>query len=72
MTTELDPFAHWDAAYVLGALDADDRRAYERHLDDCDHCSMAVAAGTRPSSAGTPATSATAIEQWSQSSRCRS
>lgn len=43
MTTDLDPFAHWDAAYVLGALDTDDRRAYERHLDDCDHCSMAVA-----------------------------
>jgi hypothetical protein len=29
---ERDRFRDWDAAYVLGALSPDDRRAYERHL----------------------------------------
>lgn len=29
-----DNLAEWDAAYVLGALSADDRRAYERYLED--------------------------------------
>lgn len=33
----------WDAAYVLGSLDADDRRAFERHLAECDRCRDAVA-----------------------------
>lgn len=36
-------FAQWDAAYVLGALTAADRRAYEEHLETCDGCRRAVA-----------------------------
>jgi hypothetical protein len=39
----MDRFYDWDAAYVLGALDADDRRAYERHLARCPECSAALA-----------------------------
>lgn len=38
-----DRFADWDAAYVLGALGPSDRRAYERHLAECDACRAAVA-----------------------------
>jgi hypothetical protein len=38
-----DQFRDWDAAYVLGALDSDDRRAYERHLATCPTCSAAIA-----------------------------
>ena len=38
-----DRFAEWDAAYVLGALSPSDRRAYERHLAECDACRAAVA-----------------------------
>jgi hypothetical protein len=38
-----DPFHDWDAAYVLGALDSDDRRAFEQHLATCAACSTAVA-----------------------------
>ncbi len=37
-----DEFAHLDAAYVLGALDREERRAYERHLDECASCARAV------------------------------
>jgi hypothetical protein len=40
---QTDEFRDWDAAYVLGALDADDRRAFERHLRTCPECSAAVA-----------------------------
>ncbi|MFF0816582.1 anti-sigma factor family protein [Rhodococcus sp. NPDC003318] len=43
MTTDRDTYERWDAAHVLGSLDADDRRAYERHLASCDTCAMAVA-----------------------------
>lgn len=43
MTDPSDKFRDWDAAYVLGALDADDRRAYEVHLATCAECSAAVA-----------------------------
>lgn len=32
----------WDAAYVLGALSATDRRRFEEHLTDCPHCEAAV------------------------------
>jgi len=39
MTCEL---AHNDGAYVLGALSAADRAAYERHLTTCAECSRAV------------------------------
>jgi anti-sigma factor RsiW len=38
-----DRFRDWDAAYVLGALDSEDRRAFERHLAACPACSAAVA-----------------------------
>lgn len=38
-----DRYAEWDAAYVLGALGPSDRRAYERHLAECDACRSAVA-----------------------------
>jgi hypothetical protein len=34
-----DPYRDWDAAYLLGALSAKDRRAYEEHLRTCDECS---------------------------------
>ncbi len=36
-------FSQWDAAYVLGALTAADRHAYEEHLDGCEQCRLAVA-----------------------------
>ncbi|GAA5197367.1 anti-sigma factor family protein [Microbacterium jejuense] len=36
-------FADWDAAYVVGALSAADRRLYEEHLDDCPQCREALA-----------------------------
>ncbi|MEV7395709.1 zf-HC2 domain-containing protein [Aeromicrobium sp. NPDC092404] len=38
-----DRFRDWDAAYVLGLLQPDDRRAYEEHLSTCASCSDAVA-----------------------------
>ena len=38
-----DPFHDWDAAYVLGLLGPDDRRAFEQHLTTCAACSTAVA-----------------------------
>jgi Putative zinc-finger len=43
VTDTTDRFRDWDAAYVLGALDSEDRRAYERHLSTCAECSAAVA-----------------------------
>ncbi|KHK99605.1 hypothetical protein LK09_01970 [Microbacterium mangrovi] len=36
-------FHEWDAAYLLGALSAADRRAYEEHLASCPSCAAAVA-----------------------------
>jgi Putative zinc-finger len=33
-----DPYARLDAAYLLGALDADERLAYEAHLATCRRC----------------------------------
>ena len=41
-----DPYRDWDAAYVLGALSPQDRRAYEEHLKTCPDCSAEVAALT--------------------------
>ncbi|SDP39738.1 Putative zinc-finger [Pedococcus dokdonensis] len=38
----IDEYADWDAAYVLGALPADQRREYEHHLAECDACRAAV------------------------------
>ncbi|WP_375498918.1 anti-sigma factor family protein [uncultured Jatrophihabitans sp.] len=37
-----DPFAQLDAAYSLGALDADDLAAYEGHLRGCAACRVRV------------------------------
>ncbi len=37
-----DPFAEWDAAYVLGALPVQQRHSYEEHLADCAVCRDAV------------------------------
>ena len=36
------PFAHDDAAYVLGALSPVERLDFERHLVGCDECTRAV------------------------------
>ena len=33
-----DPYARLDAAYLLGALDADERLSYEAHLATCRRC----------------------------------
>lgn len=35
-----------DAAYLVGALDAEQRQAYERHLADCARCQATVASMT--------------------------
>lgn len=43
MTDQHAEFRDWDAAYVLGALSSDDRRAFERHLQTCAECAAAVA-----------------------------
>ena len=43
MTTPADIYTDWDGAYVLGALSPGERRDYERHLNDCVACSLAVA-----------------------------
>ena len=37
------PYAHDDAAYVLGALSAAERLEFEQHLAGCDSCTRAVA-----------------------------
>lgn len=37
-----DPYALWDAAYVLGSLASDERREYETHLLRCMSCRSAV------------------------------
>lgn len=38
-----DPYALWDAAYVLGSLSGTERREFESHLAACPRCSAAVA-----------------------------
>jgi hypothetical protein len=38
-----DPFALWDAAYVLGSLSSGDRREFEAHLLTCPSCRQSVA-----------------------------
>jgi anti-sigma factor RsiW len=40
---DADPFSESDAAYVMGALTADERLAFEAHLAGCPHCSQSVA-----------------------------
>jgi hypothetical protein len=37
-----DKFAHWDAAYVLGALSPAERREFEEHMASCASCRAAV------------------------------
>lgn len=37
-----DRFASYDAAYVIGALSAQDRQEFERHMRDCDDCARSV------------------------------
>jgi anti-sigma factor RsiW len=38
-----DTVMHWDAAYVVGALAATERRDFKHHLTVCTACSVAVA-----------------------------
>lgn len=40
--TTLDPYAHYDGAYVLGALSDDERADFERHLLTCTACTERV------------------------------
>ncbi|PXY19200.1 anti-sigma factor family protein [Prauserella muralis] len=40
--TAVDPFATFDAAYVLGSLSPEDRAAFEQHLRHCDACARSV------------------------------
>lgn len=39
-----DEFRYADGAYVLDALEPDERRAFEEHLRTCDDCSRSVSA----------------------------
>ena len=43
MTIAESCYPTWDAAYLLGALAGDERRAYEGRLADCERCRSAVA-----------------------------
>ncbi|MGZ4638059.1 MAG: anti-sigma factor family protein [Actinomycetes bacterium] len=43
MSDHVDPFTEDDAAYVMGALSAEDRQAFEAHLVDCPQCTESVA-----------------------------
>ena len=38
----VDPYAEWDAAYVLGALGWAERAEYEEHLASCARCQASV------------------------------
>ena len=38
-----DPYAMWDAAYVLGSLSGNERREFETHMAACPRCREAVA-----------------------------
>jgi hypothetical protein len=40
---EIRPWSENDAAYVMGALSAEDARAFEAHLLDCEVCTRSVA-----------------------------
>ena len=40
---EADRYETWDAAYVLGSLESNERREYEAHLATCARCRAAVA-----------------------------
>ena len=43
--TFADPFRYHDGAYLLGALDDEDRQAFEAHLETCPDCRVRVAEG---------------------------
>jgi anti-sigma-K factor RskA len=42
MTTSHEPFEEQAAAYALGALDSEERRAFEAHLEECASCARLV------------------------------
>jgi len=42
MNADHTQFADWDAAFVVGALSASERRRYEAHLQECDACRASV------------------------------
>jgi anti-sigma-K factor RskA len=44
MTNDHDHYGQWAAAYTLGALDPDDRRAFETHMATCSLCAAELAA----------------------------
>lgn len=57
-----DRFEEFDAAYVLGALDATERAAFEQHLEGCDECRDRVAELSRlPTLLGTVPEAAFAV-----------
>jgi hypothetical protein len=41
--SDVDPFIHDDAAYVMGALGAEESRAFEAHLAECPRCAQSIA-----------------------------
>ncbi|WP_367128971.1 anti-sigma factor [Saccharothrix sp. HUAS TT1] len=44
MSSPVDPYRDWGAAYVLGSLSPGERREFEGHLAGCPECSADVAA----------------------------
>ena len=42
--TNHEVYREWSAAYVLGALDGEERRLFEQHLEDCEPCRREVGA----------------------------
>ncbi|MEU4744522.1 zf-HC2 domain-containing protein, partial [Actinosynnema sp. NPDC023658] len=49
MSSPVDPYRDWGAAYVLGSLSPGERREFEGHLAGCPEC-----AGDVSSFAGVP------------------
>ncbi|MER5266503.1 zf-HC2 domain-containing protein, partial [Actinosynnema sp. NPDC002837] len=43
MSSPVDPYRDWGAAYVLGSLSPGERREFEGHLPGCPECSGDVA-----------------------------
>lgn len=44
MSAEHDRYSVWAGAYILGALEADERIEYQQHLATCDRCQLDVKA----------------------------
>lgn len=42
MNTSHEELSEWAGAYAIGALDPNDRRTFERHLDECPICAHDV------------------------------